>query len=105
MLGPALYRAKLGFVREGVQHDEERHRVFLTIRRLETGNRCVVPYAPAFDLHLIGVYDSQRESQAPASRADFRSVARMVTAAASATTLLRGGDDPVLSLAVPAVQR
>jgi hypothetical protein len=54
---------------------------------------------------LIGVYDSQRESQAPASRADFRSVARMVTAAASATTLLRGGDDPVLSLAVPAVQR
>jgi hypothetical protein len=29
----------------------------------------------------------------------------MVTAAASATTLLRGGDDPVLSLAVPAVQR
>jgi hypothetical protein len=67
--------------------------------------RYVVPYAPAFDLHLIGVYDSQRESQAPASRADFRSVARMVTAAASATTLLRGGDDPVLSLAVPAVQR
>jgi len=62
---PSAVANKMAIIREGVQHAEDRYPVPLAIWRAETGNRCVVPYAPAFDLHLIGVYDSQRESQAP----------------------------------------